>query len=64
MAPAMNTLMWEKPSVKRNIAQLKADGIMMIDPDSGYLSCGAIGAGRMAEPDRIFQIIHDKLKKP
>jgi len=62
MAPAMNTLMWEKPAVKRNIAQLKADGVIMIDPEEGYLSCGAIGAGRMAEPERIFQVIQDKLK--
>jgi phosphopantothenoylcysteine decarboxylase len=63
MAPAMNTLMWEKPSVRRNIAQLRADGVTLIDPESGYLSCGAIGAGRMAEPDHIFQTILDKLNE-
>jgi phosphopantothenoylcysteine decarboxylase len=63
MAPAMNTLMWQKPAVQRNVAQLKADGVMLIDPESGYLSCGAIGAGRMAEPEYIFQIILDKLNK-
>jgi phosphopantothenoylcysteine decarboxylase len=61
MAPAMNTLMWEKPAVRRNVAQLKADGITLIDPESGYLSCGAVGAGRMAEPDTIFQVIQRKL---
>ena len=61
MAPAMNTLMWQKPAVKRNVAQLQADGITLIDPESGYLSCGAIGAGRMAEPDQIYQIICEKL---
>jgi phosphopantothenoylcysteine decarboxylase len=62
MAPAMNTMMWQKPAVKRNIAQLKADGVIMIDPESGYLSCGAVGAGRMAEPDIIFQAIQKKLE--
>lgn len=62
IAPAMNTLMWEKPAVKRNVAQLRSDGLMLIDPESGYLSCGAIGAGRMAEPEIIFQAILDKLK--
>ena len=62
MAPAMNTLMWQKPAVQRNVAQLRADGMTLIDPESGYLSCGAIGAGRMAEPETIFQTILDKLK--
>ena len=56
-APAMNLQMWRKPAVQRNIAQLKADGIAIIDPDSGYQSCGEIGAGRMAEPGRIFDTI-------
>jgi phosphopantothenoylcysteine decarboxylase len=63
MAPAMNTLMWQKPAVQRNVAQLRNDGIILIDPESGYLSCGAIGAGRMAEPEHIFQIILDKLNE-
>jgi phosphopantothenoylcysteine decarboxylase len=62
MAPAMNTLMWQKPAVQRNVAQLRSDGITLIDPESGYLSCGAIGAGRMAEPEKIFQTILDKMK--
>jgi phosphopantothenoylcysteine decarboxylase len=61
VAPAMNTKMWKKSAVQRNIAQLLADGVVLIDPDTGYLSCGDIGAGRMAEPDRIFQVISDKL---
>lgn len=61
-APAMNTRMWEKPAVKRNVAQLKADGAVLIGPEQGYLSCGAIGAGRMAEPDAIFQAITDTLE--
>jgi phosphopantothenoylcysteine decarboxylase len=63
MAPAMNTKMWEKPSVKRNLAQLRADGIIMIDPGEGRLSCGDIGAGRMAEPERIIQAINEQLDK-
>jgi phosphopantothenoylcysteine decarboxylase/phosphopantothenate--cysteine ligase len=63
MAPAMNTKMWEKPAVKRNLAQLRADGIIMIDPGEGRLSCGEIGAGRMAEPEQVFQAITEQLKK-
>src|SRR5256885_646746 len=39
MAPAMNTAMWEKAAVRRNVAQLTADGVQFVDPDSGWLSC-------------------------
>jgi phosphopantothenoylcysteine decarboxylase len=63
VAPAMNTQMWEKPAVQRNLAQIRADGLMVIEPGAGYLSCGAIGAGRMAEPDQIFHVIAEQLEK-
>jgi phosphopantothenoylcysteine decarboxylase len=62
MAPAMNSLMWAKPAVQRNVAQLRADGVVLIDPEEGYLSCGARGPGRMAEPDAIFQAIEGRLE--
>ena len=55
VAPAMNTEMWNKPSVQRNLAQLKEDGLTLIEPGSGWLSCGQIGAGRMAEPADILE---------
>jgi phosphopantothenoylcysteine decarboxylase len=61
MAPAMNTEMWNKPAVQRNIAQLKEDGVEIIPPGSGWLSCGQIGAGRMAEPSAILQRIQERL---
>ena len=57
MAPAMNTAMWEQPAVQRNVAQLRADGVQFIDPDSGWLSCRQVGAGRMAAPERIFEVV-------
>ncbi len=63
MAPAMNVNMWTKPAVQRNIAQLRADGVRILDPDSGHLSCGEVGAGRMAEPDAIFAVIAEQLAK-
>jgi len=62
MAPAMNNRMWEKPAVQRNVAQLRADGVVLIDPEEGYLSCGTYGVGRMAEPEKIFQVIAEQLK--
>src|SRR5204862_528901 len=40
MAPAMNALMWKKPAVQRNVTQLRADGVTIIDPAEGRLSCG------------------------
>ena len=62
-APAMNNHMWEKPAVIRNVRQLRDDGFLFIDPEEGYLSCGALGAGRMASPERIIKIIADVLDR-
>ena len=62
LAPAMNCQMWEKPSVQRNVAQLKEDGFEIIEPASGWLSCGQVGAGRMAEPEEILARIGDVLE--
>lgn len=54
VAPAMNNEMWTKPPVQRNVDQLRHDGWEIIDPASGWLSCGSIGPGRMAEPVDIL----------
>ena len=61
VVPAMNVQMWSKPPVQRNIAQLRADGMLIIDPETGHLSCGEVGAGRMAEPAVIFEVIKEQL---
>lgn len=62
LAPAMNCEMWNKPSVQRNVAQLQADGFHIVGPGSGWLSCGEVGPGRMAEPQEIFEEISKILK--
>jgi len=62
LAPAMNSRMWAKPAVQRNCRQLRDDGFVLIDPEEGYLSCGAVGPGRMASPEKIFQVIAETLK--
>ncbi len=62
-APAMNVRMWEKPPVQRNVAQLRADGRVIVGPESGHLSCGEVGEGRMAEAEVIFQAIANELDK-
>jgi phosphopantothenoylcysteine decarboxylase/phosphopantothenate--cysteine ligase len=62
MAPAMNVHMWDKPAVQRNVKQLRADGVVMVDPEEGYLSCGSHGLGRMASPETIFRVIAEQLE--
>ncbi len=57
VAPAMNKQMWENPATQRNIAQLNADGITILGPDSGEQACGEIGLGRMLEPADLFNLI-------
>jgi phosphopantothenoylcysteine decarboxylase/phosphopantothenate--cysteine ligase len=54
LAPAMNSEMWAKPAVQRNVAQLRHDGIHLVGPDDGWLSCRQRGPGRMAEPEAIL----------
>ena len=56
-APAMNTVMWNKPTVQRNVRQLQDDGMFFVGPESGHLSCGETGIGRMTEPEKIVEKI-------
>ena len=53
MAPAMNTNMWEHAAVRENIARLERRGVRFVDPGEGYLACGWVGKGRLAEPEDI-----------
>ena len=53
MAPAMNTHMLEHAAVQRNVATLSARGVRFVDPGEGFLACGWIGKGRLAEPEAI-----------
>lgn len=55
LAPAMNTQMWECPSVQRNIEYLRSIGVHIIDPAEGELACGTSGTGRMPEPEEIVE---------
>jgi phosphopantothenoylcysteine synthetase/decarboxylase len=53
VAPAMNVRMWQHPATQRNVGQLKADGVAIIDPDEGEMACGEFGPGRLPEPQPI-----------
>ena len=61
LAPAMNVRMWEHPATRRNIAQLRADGIQMAGPNEGGMACGEFGPGRLAEPEGIVAAIAERL---
>jgi phosphopantothenoylcysteine decarboxylase/phosphopantothenate--cysteine ligase len=62
VAPAMNVRMWQHAATQRNVAQLKADGVRVIDPAEGEMACGEFGAGRLPEPQQIVDAIGDLLK--
>lgn len=57
VAPAMNRQMWESHATQRNVAQIRADGIQVLGPASGEQACGEIGAGRMLEPEELFDAL-------
>lgn len=61
VAPAMSCQMWQQPAVQRNVRQLVDDGVQMIGPDEGWLSCRKRGPGRMAAPDAILAAILQRL---
>jgi len=63
VAPAMNTVMWEHPAVQANLATLVARGARVVDPGAGYLACGWVGQGRLAEPEQIADAV-DRLVRP
>ena len=56
-APAMNTAMYENPIVQDNIKKLLSYGYEVLTPASGYLACGDTGAGKMPEPETLFEYI-------
>ena len=55
LAPAMNTNMLAHPAVQQNVQALSSRGVMFVDPGEGYLACGWIGKGRLAEADAIVE---------
>jgi phosphopantothenoylcysteine decarboxylase/phosphopantothenate--cysteine ligase len=55
IAPAMNTQMWDHGAVRENVERLTARGVQFVDPGEGYLACGWVGKGRLAEPDAVVE---------
>lgn len=55
VAPAMNRQMWESPPTRRNLAQVREDGVEVFGPAAGDQACGEVGMGRMLEPEEIVE---------
>lgn len=62
IAPAMNTNMFAHPAVAKNLETLMARGVQIVEPGSGYLACGWIGKGRLAEPEDVVAAAERVLK--
>jgi phosphopantothenoylcysteine decarboxylase/phosphopantothenate--cysteine ligase len=57
VAPAMNVNMWNHPATQANLEILRQRGVAIVDPGTGDLACGMVGAGRMAEPEAIAEAV-------
>jgi phosphopantothenoylcysteine decarboxylase/phosphopantothenate--cysteine ligase len=57
IAPAMNSMMWEHPAVRENVKTLQARGAEFLQPGEGFLACGDVGPGRLAEPLQIVAAV-------
>lgn len=64
VAPAMNVNMWQHAATQSNLETLKNRGVQVVEPGSGYLACGMVGEGRMAEPEaiveRVLQVLNHR----
>jgi phosphopantothenoylcysteine decarboxylase/phosphopantothenate--cysteine ligase len=62
IAPAMNDRMWGNPIVRENVQKLKKLKMEFIDPEEGYLACGTVAQGRLADPARIVERVVKRLR--
>ncbi|MEE2822602.1 MAG: bifunctional phosphopantothenoylcysteine decarboxylase/phosphopantothenate--cysteine ligase CoaBC [Acidobacteriota bacterium] len=61
VAPAMNVEMWHHRATQDNVSILKERGVIFVDPESGYLACGEVGEGRLAEPELVLEAVLNTL---
>ena len=61
VCPAMHTEMWEHPAVQENLSTLRRRGVTVVEPESGRLAGGDVGAGRLASPESMLASVEDVL---
>ena len=61
VAPAMNVNMWNHPATRANVETLRARGVKFVEPGSGYLACGMVGGGRLADNTAILAAVQTAL---
>ncbi len=64
VVPAMNTGMYENPVTQDNLEKLRGYGFEVIEPASGYLACGDVGAGKMPEPEVLYAYVEKAIARP
>lgn len=62
VAPAMNVNMWQHPATQQNVATLRQRGVRIVEPTAGYLACGMVGSGRLAEQEQILGAVREAFK--
>ncbi len=62
VVPAMNVEMWRHPATEENVRVLKDRGVVIVEPTGGYLACGEVGEGRLAEPEKVLRAVWDTLR--
>ncbi|MBV8596140.1 MAG: bifunctional phosphopantothenoylcysteine decarboxylase/phosphopantothenate--cysteine ligase CoaBC, partial [Candidatus Eremiobacteraeota bacterium] len=63
IAPAMNTQMLEAAATQENIRTLHERGMFFIEPGAGFLACGEVGQGRLADPDTIVSAVEQVVRR-
>ena len=64
LAPAMNSNMWNHPATRENVRILHARGHVIVEAEDGLLACGTVGPGRLAEPEKIAQVVAGLRDRP
>jgi phosphopantothenoylcysteine decarboxylase / phosphopantothenate---cysteine ligase len=62
VAPAMNVNMWQHAATHENVATLRTRGVRIVEPSEGYLACGMVGSGRLAELESILAAVREIAK--
>ena len=64
LAPAMNSNMWNHPATRENVRILRERGHVFVEPEDGLLACGTVGPGRLAEPEKIAEVVAGLRDRP